>query len=209
MVAVAGRGWRLAPSLVALINETDRLYPNRSTASDGSIGDTAHAARTSDHNPAYGWVTAIDLTDDKAHGCDADRLGNHLIATRDPRVKYVIRNREIAGGYTGWRWRRYTGSNAHFSHTHISIHNTATARNDLRRWWPRPTTAPPPPPPTEEIEMIIVACTGKPTRLLAPPTCAVIDGATVTNLNRAGVRIVAYEADDYEALLDHINKALA
>ena len=140
MVALSGRGWKLAPCLVALIKECDRLYPSRSIASDGSIGDPAHASRASDHNPSDGWVCAVDITDDKAHGCDADHLAQHLVASRDPRVKYVIWNRTIvksyaSGGHPAWTPYPYTGTNAHDKHTHISVHNTAGSRDDLRPWW--------------------------------------------------------------------------
>jgi hypothetical protein len=140
MVAYSGYGWRLAPCLVALMQETDRLYPNRSEASDGSIGDSAHRQRQSDHNPSYGWVCAVDITDDKAHGCDTDRLAQQLIARRDPRVKQIIWNRMTvksfySNGHPAWRPYPYTGENPHYAHTHISCHNTTTARNDLRPWW--------------------------------------------------------------------------
>jgi hypothetical protein len=142
MVATIGQGWRLAPCLVALVRETDKLYPDRSTASDGSIGDTAHASRASDHNPADGYVCAVDITDDKANGCDADLLAQHIVASRDPRVKYVIWNRTIAKSYENrglppWTPQPYTGSNPHDKHTHISVHNTATVRNDTGPWWPQ------------------------------------------------------------------------
>ena len=43
--------WILVPCLVALRNEFNQLAPNRDKASDGSIGDTSHAASSSDHNP--------------------------------------------------------------------------------------------------------------------------------------------------------------
>lgn len=141
MVAISGTGWRLAPCLVDLIKQCDDLFPNRSTASDGSIGDAAHASRASDHNPADGWVCAVDVTDDKANGCDADLLAQHIVASRDPRVKYVIWNRTIAKSYASngvpaWQPYPYTGTNAHDKHTHVSVHNTAAARNDLSAWWP-------------------------------------------------------------------------
>lgn len=141
MVATSGTGWKLAPCLVALIEECDRLFPDRTRISDGSIGDQAHASRTSDHNPADGWVCAVDVTDDKADGCDADLLAQHLVASRDPRVKYVIWNRTIAksyasGGVPAWQPHPYTGVNAHEKHTHVSVHNTAAARGDLSAWWP-------------------------------------------------------------------------
>lgn len=141
MVATSGRGWHLAPCLVALIEESDRLFPSRSIASDGSIGDQAHASRDSDHNPANGWVCAVDVTDDKAHGCNADLLARHIVACRDPRVKYVIWNRTIAKSYPNrglpaWTPQPYTGVNAHEKHTHVSVHNTPAARGDTSPWWP-------------------------------------------------------------------------
>lgn len=43
--------WYLAPSLAQLRAEVNARWPKRSKASDGTIGDRAHSARTSDHNP--------------------------------------------------------------------------------------------------------------------------------------------------------------
>jgi hypothetical protein len=143
MVATSGPGWQLAPCLAALVKETDRLFPHRSTASDGSIGDQAHASRASDHNPASGWVCAVDITDDKAHRCDADLLAQHLVASRDPRVKYVIWNGTIVKSYrdskgvTAWQPQPYTGINAHEKHTHISVHNDPISRANTGPWWPQ------------------------------------------------------------------------
>ncbi len=155
MVATAGSGWRLAPSLIALVAEADRRKPTRSRLSDGSIGDTAHSARTSDHNPADGWVCAVDLDDDgdSTPILGVDLLVNHLVASRDPRVKYVIRNGRIWQPSTGWR--TYTGINAHRQHAHISIWNTPAARDDVSAWWPPaspPKPTPAPPAPIEEEE---------------------------------------------------------
>jgi hypothetical protein len=139
MVAIVGTGWRLAPSLVALIDEADSKWPTRSIASDGSIGDAAHAKRISDHNPdASGDVLAVDLTDDKWAGCDADAFAEHLLARRDPRIKYVICNGRIFRSYgsTAWQWTPYTGINGHFAHTHVSILDTEAAKFDTSPWFP-------------------------------------------------------------------------
>ena len=205
MVATSGRGWQLAPCLVELFKEADRRKPGRSHASDGSLGDQAHAVRASDHNPADGWVTAGDLDDDhdSTPVLGVDLLVAHLTETKDPRVKYIIRNGRIWQPSTGWK--PYTGINAHSQHAHISVWNTPEARNDLRPWWP---TAKPLPPTAEETEMMIVTCKGQPTRLLAPPLCPVIDGPTVANIQAKGIPTVEWERDDYDALLSHVVDAL-
>ncbi|HKV33547.1 MAG TPA: hypothetical protein VJP89_04485, partial [Pyrinomonadaceae bacterium] len=59
--------WRVAKSLLRLREQINELAPNRSKASDGTIGDAAHASRKSDHNPwvkdgSIGVVTAMDIT---------------------------------------------------------------------------------------------------------------------------------------------------
>jgi len=217
MVATSGHRWRLAPSLIQLVKETDKLYPSRSIASDGSFGDPAHAARGSDHNPKSprppGFVDAVDLTDDDMHGCNVQTLIDHLVATRDPRVKYLIHNGRIwksypNRGYAAFQPQPYTGPNPHRLHAHISI--VPEGRFDLLSWWP-PKTKPTPPPTSpvqEDIDMLIVTCPGQSTRLLAPPVCPVIDGATIKSLSDAGVKVTVWEKDDYDALLVHVEDAL-
>ena len=143
MVAVSGSGWKLAPSLVALINETDRLFPQRDHSSDGSIGDAAHASRESQHNPENGWVCAVDIDEDLAadlHTLEA--LASSLINDRDHRVRYLIYEGRICKSYVdgagraAWVWQTYTGLNDHSKHLHVSIWNTPAARDDTGPWWP-------------------------------------------------------------------------
>ncbi len=74
--------WRTAKSLDVLLDEINRAAPKRSKASDGSIGDAAHATRSSDHNPWVRWlgtgiVTARDFTHDPAGGLDCNKLAAH------------------------------------------------------------------------------------------------------------------------------------
>src|SRR5688500_3284745 len=69
--------WRVAKSLLTLRDEVNQAAPQRSKASDGTIGDAAHCRRQSDHNPwvrdgNIGVVTAMDITDDPTHGCSAN-----------------------------------------------------------------------------------------------------------------------------------------
>ena len=150
MVAVAGRGWKLAPSLEAAWREANRIAPGRSRISDGSIGDAAHSARTSDHNPDRGWVDALDLTHDPAGGFDAHGHARQIAARRDPRVHYIISNRRIWNSRRASEgWRNYTGSNPHNRHIHISILDSG--RGDTSPWFGAVVPFPQPPaPPIED-----------------------------------------------------------
>lgn len=113
--------WRLANSLVRLRDQVNSAYPNRNRASDGTIGDAAHAASASDHNPnAYGVVCALDLTHHAGY-FDAHALAERLRVYRHPALKYIISNSRICSANTGWRWVAYNGSNPHSRHIHISV----------------------------------------------------------------------------------------
>lgn len=113
--------WRLANSLTTLRNQVNAAYPNRNKASDDTIGDAAHAAVASDHNPnPQEVVCALDLTNHPGY-FDAHALADRLIANRHPNLKYIISNRRIAGSHNGWRWQAYNGSNPHTAHIHVSV----------------------------------------------------------------------------------------
>lgn len=156
-----GQRWDLADCLVWLFTEANQLYPSRSVASDGSIGDDSHSARKSDHNPNEdGWVLGADLTDDKMHGCDADALAQHIVASRDSRLSYVIWNDTIVKTYDSsrgpaWQPQPYTGENSHITHTHISVLDTPAAIADTSPWFPAPAPAPAPPPPSSAKETLV------------------------------------------------------
>lgn len=142
MVAIAGPGWKLAPCLVVMFDEADKRDPTRDDSSDGSIGNAEHQARTSDHNPDGGWVCAGDIDDDDDQlSPGVHLLRQHLVASKDPRVKYLIHEGTIWKAYENrglapWTPQVYTGLNAHKSHLHISVWNTPEARNDRSPWWP-------------------------------------------------------------------------
>lgn len=114
---------RIAKSLDVLRTQINTKHQNRSKVSDGWIGDAAHQASASDHNPnASGVVTALDLTHDPAHGFDSWKFAELLRINKDPRVKYVISNGRIFSSVTSpWTWRTYTGQNKHAHHVHISV----------------------------------------------------------------------------------------
>jgi Putative peptidoglycan binding domain len=121
--------WKVAPSLDQLRGQLDAHAPDRSTASDGAIGDAEHATRDSDHNPWWhlagqAYVTARDFTHDPAGGLDCNQLAAALVRGCDQRVKYLIWDRRICSGGEGrdpWRWRDYSGPNPHEHHLHLSV----------------------------------------------------------------------------------------
>ncbi len=129
--------WHVAGSLEQLLAQLNAHAPRRSTASDGSIGDAAHASRDSDHNPWWrDTVTARDFTHDPGGGCDGQWLADQLVRARDPRIKYLIWNRRICAGNAGpapWVWRPYSGPNAHTHHVHVSV--VADPACEDRRGW--------------------------------------------------------------------------
>ena len=130
--------WHLAPSLVQLRTEVNRLWPQRSRVSDGTIGNAAHAARKSDHNPnARRSVNAIDIT---AKGIHVSRLIRAAIA--HPATAYVIHGGYIWSRTYGWKRRTYTGSNPHHTHVHISIQQTAAAEASTMAWLASPAQLP-------------------------------------------------------------------
>jgi hypothetical protein len=110
--------------------QVDDSYPDRDRTSDGWIGDARHSARPSDHNPdAKGIVRAIDIDRDLSGKTKPDLMPDladqiRLFAKRDKskRISYVIFAGRIASPRLGWRWRKYSGINAHNSHCHISFH---------------------------------------------------------------------------------------
>ena len=122
--------WHLAPSLAQLRREINTRWPNRDKTSDGTIGDAAHSARASDHNPnSRGSVNAIDIDED---GIDAWGLVALLIA--DPRVYYVIYEGRIWQRKHGFVPRPYTGINAHRQHIHVSIFQSVAAEQNTAPW---------------------------------------------------------------------------
>jgi hypothetical protein len=143
--------WILVPCLVSLRTEFNRLAPSRDKASDGSIGDAAHAQESSDHNPDetgstpyedadnINEVHAIDVDDDlRKAGWTMDKCLEIIIirhrSGRDNRLQNVIYNRRIWSRSWGWTARAYTGANAHTEHAHFSARYTTAQESDTRPW---------------------------------------------------------------------------
>lgn len=121
---------RLALSLRHLVRQVSERWPDRDTHADGWIGDAAHAARTSDHNPdSRGIVHAVDLT-------AAGHAGWLLVtaAILHPATAYVIYRGTIWSRTHDFEGRAYTGPNDHTDHVHVSILHTRAAETTRRRW---------------------------------------------------------------------------
>jgi hypothetical protein len=153
-------GWptnpRPARSLVQLRDQVRGLRPGLPAAGFGMIGDPAHQARESDHNPrlypghrvggsTLQLVRALDIPLKVGDG--NRRLAGHLrrvakgnrLLGRKPhpafgRYGYIISDRRIASSSTGWRWVRYRGADPHTGHVHVSVAR-ALWRADTAAGW--------------------------------------------------------------------------
>ena len=127
---------KLVKAGVTLRDQLNEAYPNRDKRSDGWIGDKAHQARKSDHNPdKNGWVHAIDIDENFGPGWKdgstakefADQLIQYAREGKDKgRLKYVVYENSIASGTHPdkyWVWRK--GNWGHTQHIHVSFTDNA------------------------------------------------------------------------------------
>lgn len=145
--------FHVAASLQTLLHEVNARWPNRDTSSDGALGDAAHAARESDHNPDYDFPTSsprygvVRARDIDRDGIDMPLLLEELhreCVRPNPRVAYVIFNHRMMRSYPktiGDRtyqpgeWVPYDGPNPHEGHVHVSVNHTAAAEDDTSTWF--------------------------------------------------------------------------
>ena len=129
------KNWTLAPALQQLREQINAAFPSRDRSSDGSIGDTRHSSRKSDHNPnAAGVVCAIDIDEDLSPSNTVAGIVAQIQMSRDSRVAYLIYEGQttVKGDIT--RWKDYHGVNPHKHHAHISVKQDAKLYNDRRPW---------------------------------------------------------------------------
>jgi hypothetical protein len=123
---------KATPAALAVLRQATAISPKRKKASDGLLPSAAHlkASPTSDHNTGL----AVDLTHDPDNGIDCVEIFEKL--KEDKRVSYLI--------FQGKIWskeksklgnRRYTGSNPHNKHLHISINASSAADTSPWFWW--------------------------------------------------------------------------
>lgn len=134
---------RLAECGVVLRTEINTRWPKRDHGSDGWIGDPAHQARQSDHNPdSRGIVHAIDVDKD---GIDPNFLVRQAI--KHPSCQYVIYDRTIWSRSRNFKAAKYLGTDPHTSHVHISFRYGEQYENDTTGWGVKPPAVPPKPIP--------------------------------------------------------------
>jgi hypothetical protein len=112
-----------------LREQFDDTFPDRDRRSDGWASDYRHSLRVSDHNPdpKTGVVRAIDVDRDVHKSGKPDLMPDiadqlRLAAKRgEKRISYIIFAGRIASSRMGWRWRKYSGSNPHNAHCHVSF----------------------------------------------------------------------------------------
>lgn len=135
----------LSKGAAKLREQMNRSYAKRDTSSDGWRASSAHtrANPRSDHEPdKNGIVHAIDIDADfgRPGRADAQLLVDQLVecakAGKDGgRLKYLIFNGAIYSRTYGWKLRKYSGSNPHTGHIHVSV---TPASDTNGRPWPIP-----------------------------------------------------------------------
>lgn len=143
--------WHLVPCLARLRDEINALAPNRAKGADGSIGDPAHADRTSDHNPdetgkvpirdadSSNEVHALDITTDlREPGLTLERVVQHVLARcrsgAERRLRYIIFDRRIWHVDQEWRQQTYTLADQHTGHAHFSASYDSAREASTASW---------------------------------------------------------------------------
>lgn len=140
--------WQLTKGLQNLRAQVNAAFPDRDKTSDGTIGDTAHQAETSGHNPddtpgsRPEWdgdpdndpeVRAWDMDSDlRAAPATAQQVVDHIrhLPNVSSVLRYIIYNRKIYKASNGWAAETYTGASAHTEHIHFSGAYSQAADNN-------------------------------------------------------------------------------
>lgn len=130
-------GWVLTRQLQAFREQMNATFPHRDKTSDGTIGDAAHQAESSGHNPdltanaeyedgdGKDEVRAIDVDSDTGNSdVSMEDIVQHLLrlarAGKLGMIRYMIFNRRIWSSSDGWVQRAYSGASPHTEHLHLS-----------------------------------------------------------------------------------------
>lgn len=123
---------KATPAAIAVLRQATALFPKRKKLSDGLLPSQAHLKTnpTSDHNLGL----AVDLSHDPANGVDCAELFEKL--KEDRRVSYLIFQGKIWSKEKAKQGnRKYTGTNPHNKHLHISINPVYSDDTSPWFWW--------------------------------------------------------------------------
>ena len=123
---------KATPAAIAVLRQATAISPKRKKLSDGLLPSSAHIKQSpnSDHNTGL----AVDLTHDPKNGIDCVEIFEKL--KEDPRVKYLIFQGKIWSKEKAKEGnRKYTGSNPHNKHLHISINDGSANDTSPWFWW--------------------------------------------------------------------------
>ena len=123
---------KATPAAIAVLRQATALFPKRKKLSDGLLPSVAHQKQSpnSDHNTGL----AVDLTHDPENGVDCAEIFEKL--KEDERVAYLIFNKKIwSRKYAKQGNRKYSGSNPHTKHLHISISPDCSSDTSPWFWW--------------------------------------------------------------------------
>lgn len=121
----------LAPVLVRYRNAIDRKWPKRPKKNDGWIGDQAHQARKSDHNPnRRDRVDALDI-DSTAVVHVPTIIASAIL---HPSTNYIIHKRRIMDASDKFAPHAYTGSADHNTWVHVSVEQNDKAEKAVNPW---------------------------------------------------------------------------
>lgn len=121
---------KATPAAIAVLTQATALWPKRKKLSDGLLPSQEHIEQNpnSDHNTGL----AVDLTHDPQNGIDCAEIFEKL--KQDRRVSYLIFNKTIWSRERKKEGnRKYSGTNAHTKHLHISIDSAYS--NDTSPWF--------------------------------------------------------------------------
>ena len=123
---------KASPAAIAVLKQATALFPKRKKLSDGLLPSLAHQKQSpnSDHNTGL----AVDLTHDPKNGIDCEEIFERL--KEDRRVSYIIFNKRIWSRERKKEGnRKYSGTNSHSKHLHISIDPNYSSDTSPWLWW--------------------------------------------------------------------------
>jgi hypothetical protein len=163
---VKGQPWRVVNGLDVLRNQLRAFAPASvppatPATSWGAVADDEHSSASGHYPHYYGVLGAVavvcarDFPHAPALGLHIGEVFEAIRLSRDPRVAFLIFNREITGPNHGWRWEEYFGDDPHDTHGHVESVHTSIA--DGVAPWQITIPAPSVPARGDDVEKLVKA----------------------------------------------------